>query len=472
MPKPKFIRYYFSFLVLIILVSCQQEQGKNEIVTDFDKIEIQKLEDSAVSEIDVDKVISANAPCGALSLKDKQILQLFLADKAINKLDHALCVLQDTDNDWVLIQSTLDILAIVGTINIESGYHPPSVNKEVWWLEGEMEMAKQLGKEEYFIDKLSLLEEIIYGFTYTSYDCGSGYLGGVYIDTFFTKSLETAGTADDEFFKLVKAIGCDNGFSSAYGDAFTSQEGLGAIPYTSLGSGSFLDYFSKKAAFDKYNIYSDTFSLLNKQHTDYLKNFFGFKHDKAMEIIHSFPNDNLEFGDLNDCLKELNQILDANVLSISETQSLRRHVRKFEAYVKLENEGVILYNGDDEKVLSMVAIGNEYANILADWDHYNDNVADTVEISLYPHCGEEGSEDWKVPTFKVYDRKGLEKVRNNNSYYRILQVVVTDIKENTLHLELADPMDWGHSALYPSVMEFNEVDGQLRLKKIQFEDGC
>ena len=66
----------------------------------------------------------------------------------------------------------------------------------------------------------------------------------------------------------------------------------------------------------------------------------------------------------------------------------------------------------------------------------------------------------------------MEKVRNNNSYYRILQVVVTDIKENTLHLELADPMDWGHSALYPSVMEFNEVDGQLRLKKIQFEDGC
>ncbi|GEM_PF-3916868 len=143
-----------------------------------------------------------------------------------------------------------------------------------------------------------------------------------------------------------------------------------------------------------------------------------------------------------------------------------------EAYVKLENEWVILYDGDDDKVINMVAIGNEYAHILSDWNHYNDNLADTVEIVLYPHCGEEGSEDWKVPTFKVYDKKGLKEVRDINPNYRILQVVIADIKENTLHLELADPMDWGHSALYPSFMEFEEVDDQLRLKKIQFEDGC
>ena len=465
------MKYYFSFLVLIILVSCQQEQGKNEIVTDFDKIEIQKLEDSAVSEIDVDKVISANAPCGALSLKDKQILQLFLADEAINKLELALCLLQDTDNDWLVIQSALNILDIVGTINIEGGYAPMG-NNEVWWLEGEMEMAKEMGEEEYFIDKLNLLKDIIFGFTYTSYDCGSGYLGGVNINAFITKSKQTAGSADDEFFKLVKAIGCDNGFSSAYGDAFTSQDGLGATPYTFLGDGPFLNYFSKKAVFDKYQIQSDTFSLLNKQHTDYVKSFLGFKHERVIGLINSLPSNDLEFHNLHDCLKELNQILDANVLSTSETQNLRRHVRKFEAYVKLENEGVILYNGDDDKVINMVAIGNEYAHILADWDHYNDNLADTVEIVLYPHCGEEGSEDWKVPTFKVYDRNGLEEVRGNNPNYRILQVVISDIKENSLHFELTDPMDWGHSALYPSVVEFEEVDGQLRLKKIQFEDGC
>ena len=465
------MKYYFSFIALIILVGCQQEQGKNEIVTDFDKIEIQKLEDSAVSEIDVDKVISASAPCGALSSDEKNILQLFLADEDIDELDHTLCVLNKTENDWVVIQSVIKMLTLVEGIGFEGGYVGPEGGL-TWWLDGEEEVAQDIGMEEYLLDKMSLIEEFIYGFTYTSYDCGSGYAGGVYIDTFFTKSLETIGTADDEFFQLITAIGCDNGFSSAYGDAFTYQEGLGATPYTSLGSGSFLNYFSKKAVFDKYQLQSDTFSLLKNDHAERIKKFFYHKHNKAIEIINSFPNDKLEFGDLNDCLKELNQILDANVLSTSETQSLRRHVRKFEAYVKLENEGVILYNGDDEKVLSMVAIGNEYAHILADWDHYNDNVADTVEISLYPHCGEEDDEDWKVPTFKVYDRKGLKEVRDNNPNYRILQVVIADIKENTLHLELADPMDWGHSALYPSVMEFEKVNGQLRLKKIQFEDGC
>ena len=272
-------------------------------------------------------------PCGVLLPKDKQVVQLFLADESINKLELALCLIQDTDNDWLVIQSALNILDVVGTINIEGGYAPMG-NNEVWWLEGEMEMAKEMGVEQYFIEKLGLLEDIIFGFTYASYDCGSGYHGGVNINAFITRSKQTAGSADDEFFQLVKAIGCDNGFTYSYGDAFTSQDGLGATPYTFLGDGPFLNYFSKKADFDKYQIQSDTFSHLNKQHTDFVINFLGMKHQKAIGIINSLPSNDLEFHNLHDCLKELNDILEANVLTDSEQEDLKNHIEEFKIYIE------------------------------------------------------------------------------------------------------------------------------------------
>ena len=338
MAKTKFMKYYFSFLLLIILVSCQtQSDSKEKVNTIPQNEEIKTLEEGKKEHnflAEKDTISKERSLRDNFSIHEKKILQLFVPKDDINKLDSVLQLLHNTKNAWMVIQSALNILDVVGTINIELGYNR---NNEVWWLEGEMEMAEEMGVEQYFIEKLGLLEDIIFGFTYASYDSGGGYSGGVNINDFIALSKQTEGSADDEFFQLVKAIGCDNGFTYSYGDAFASQDGVGGTPYISLGNGTFLNYFSKKAEFDKYQIQSDTFSLLNKQQRDFVINFLGMKHQKAIGIINSLPNDNLEFNNLSNCLKELKDILNAKVLTEQEQQDLKNHVIAFEEYMRKNN---------------------------------------------------------------------------------------------------------------------------------------
>ena len=336
------MKYYFSFLLLIILVSCQtQSDSKEKVNTIPQKEEIQNKpiadnkdgvlnileEDTNFLTVNGDKVqekiINQLAPCDYFTQEEKKTLKLFLSDDEICELSSAYIKLQITSSDWDVLQSYFQIQTIAKKINTELFY------KKEWWVEGEKEMANEMLFENYIIMKLELIQSFLSGFYYLSYDCGSFYGGNFSISAFKTKLTETEGNADNSFFSLVDAIG-----THAYGNKFKVYEGIGSTPYSNLGSGSFLNYFTNKAEFDKYQVESDTFSMLKNKDIEYLKNMLRI-HNRVINLMHSLPSNKLHFSySLDDCLKELKDILNANVLTEQEQQDLKNHVLVFEEYMK------------------------------------------------------------------------------------------------------------------------------------------
>lgn len=282
-----------------------------------------------------------------LDNNESRLLALYINNEEIEALDYTLHLLENTKNPWVVIQCMIKLESIAGSIELYDMNEPPlpKGEDEQWWHEESEEYsASPRDFNLYLFSRLNDLAKIIIGFTSTSYDCGSGTVGGIHPDKFLPISLNTAGTADEEFIYLVQAIGCDNGFTQAYGNSFGSREGLEGAYYSSLGNNNHLNYFKHKSNFDKYDIYSDDFKFFNNEEAkvlnsdahNFIKGFLMTAHFQAMETFDKQPNQGIIINDLFMALDEVKSIINAELINESEVEKLKQYQTMLEAKAKQE----------------------------------------------------------------------------------------------------------------------------------------
>jgi len=234
---------------------------------------------------------------------EKNILSNILSDSSINKLAQTLITLHNTDSDWEVIQSFIEIAAVKDSFDLVDDFD------------------EDYGGIAEFIGFQSC------NLPYS--ECGCVIYFNEELQKFVTK---TNGTADDDFLKLLSAHSDENLYNN---NNFIRAATAGAMDYRTweLGSGSFLNYFKIEADFKtKYHLYDKSFHALNVESAKGLRKMIDRIHDDAIDYLFYDPRKKnyLEIGYKGAIIEELNQILDAKVLNESENDELKAHIEDLE----------------------------------------------------------------------------------------------------------------------------------------------
>ena len=235
--------------------------------------------------------------------EEKNILSNILSDSSINKLAQTLITLHNTDSDWEVIQSFIEIAAVKDSFDLVDDFD------------------EDYGGIAEFIGFQSC------NLPYS--ECGCVIYFNEELQKFVTK---TNGTADDDFLKLLSAHSDENLYNN---NNFIRAATAGAMDYRTweLGSGSFLNYFKIEADFKtKYHVYDKSFHALNVESAKGLRKMIDRIHDDAIDYLFYDPRKKnyLEIGYKGAIIEELNQILDAKVLNESENDELKAHIEDLE----------------------------------------------------------------------------------------------------------------------------------------------
>jgi len=235
---------------------------------------------------------------------EKKILSHLLSDLSINKLDHALHTLHNTDKDWEIIQSFIELLAIKDSLDL--------VDEDSIY--NSLDIENSADEAGYIIGCINFNPVYV----------GSYQYGWVIDSDFMEYAIKTKGTQDDNFFEVLTAA---NGEGSLYdNDRFgVWMAGATFVRTWLLGSGNFLNYFKKEAEF-----FENPSKNLSIDHNKYLKKIIDKIHVDAISYLYYDPRKEshmiLEYSK-EEVIKELNQIIEANVLNKIESGKLKEHIQ-------------------------------------------------------------------------------------------------------------------------------------------------
>lgn len=236
---------------------------------------------------------------------EKKILSHLLSDLSINKLDHALHTLHNTDKDWKIIQSFIELLAIKDSLDL--------VDEDSIY--NSLDIENSADEAGYIIGCINFIPVHVTSCQY----------GWVIDSDFMEYAIKTKGTKDDNFFEVLTAA---HGEGSLYdNDRFGAwMAGATFVRTWLLGSGNFLNYFKKEAEF-----FENPSKNLSIDHNKYLKKIIDKIHIDAINYLYYDPRKEshmiLEYSK-EEVIKELKQILEANVLSGEENKELKAHIKE------------------------------------------------------------------------------------------------------------------------------------------------
>jgi hypothetical protein len=286
-----------------------------------------------------------------LKTKELKLLKL-LSVKDLHKLDYALYLLNTTDNDWVVIQSYIEIIHAFNNY----GSYLCSINDDTIYA-----FIDKFKSEREAWSQLNQLQNIGVNIV----EMQGNWSAHISFDHYTKIASHTIGNADDSLFELMNL---KHNFKTQNGDhIFSSSFGVDDM--------TILHYLKLESEFKQlYRPFSDTFSLFQSNefenstldHSLWLKNqLINIRVTAVAEINNYFMApmvmnngygfreeyfawlDNCQYYYANGWLKykvdstlsdEINLILKSNLLTNKEDDALQINIKRFELYRDSINE--------------------------------------------------------------------------------------------------------------------------------------